>query len=81
MPSERVFCCLFTGFAANRPALPVYSPTALPYPVPPVGPVASSGDRAEKWTLLLLIELFQFFDAAKGDPVKDRLIHPHHEWA
>jgi hypothetical protein len=27
---------------------------------------------------LLLIELFQFLDAAKGYAVKDSLIHPHH---
>jgi hypothetical protein len=26
---------------------------------------------------LLLIEFFQFLDLAKGNPVKDRLIHPH----
>jgi hypothetical protein len=27
----------------------------------------------------LLIELFQFLDAAKGNPVNNRLIHAHHE--
>ena len=28
---------------------------------------------------LLLIQSFQFLHAAKGDPVNDRLIYPHHE--
>ena len=28
---------------------------------------------------LLLVELLQFLDAAKGDPVNDRVIHIHHE--
>jgi hypothetical protein len=28
---------------------------------------------------LLLIELLQFLDPAKGDPVNDRVIHAHHQ--
>jgi hypothetical protein len=35
-------------------------------------------DRKRKGRLLL-IELLKFLDAAKGDQVNDRLIHPHHE--
>lgn len=37
-------------------------------------------DRGLYWRGdLLLIELFQLLDPAKGNPVNDRVIHAHHE--
>jgi hypothetical protein len=43
-----------------------------------LGPVSHEG----KWLLLkksdFLIELLQFLDPAKGDPVNNRVIHAHH---
>jgi hypothetical protein len=44
-----------------------------------LGPVSHEG----KWLLLkksdFLIEFLQLLDTAKGNPVNNRLIHPHHQ--